>query len=339
MSSSLLTSMIREILLTESYNVTIRGKPISTGEPKKRGEEDPPSLFANVVLSHDDLTSIISNMNDRDVMNNTSGESDQTVMSRIRAIKERVSETAAKLAASIYMSIKDDPAIIKSVFFNMPDVDGVAVIADPIIGKTYDIPTVFHQLALEDKYAGGDENIGKGEALGILMFGRMGDSKEPDLVVDTDNVEFQFSCKFFRSRSDTVRFSAGLKDKEASTKRIIELTQDLRDLANRTDTRIGRSKMNEILTILDLNYVEDEGLPSRQVVDKMIEECSQLWNNLKVSPYPVLALVGGPFRFEVASADPKSSDGIRLGVIRFDGNIPKIEIASPFVSRIDVGIN
>lgn len=327
--SNTLRLAIREMIISENYNVSIVGTPITRGEKRKRGEKPPEEITANVVLMSDDLLDFIEKMNDKDILNSAASEADDAIMQRIDAIRDRVGSAAAKLALSAYQEIKEDPAMIELSLFNLPDENGVVKEEHPEF-REYTIPPVLQQLAFADKSAGGAANVGKGEALGILMFGRMKDAgNEPDLIVSPSK---QFSVKYFRSKSDSVRLSAGLGDYAEDTDTIIGLTRKIRDLAGVQDNSIGRPKMQKILSTLAKNYTEEEGMPSREAVIEMIRDCGVLWDTLPVSTHPVLALVGvsSPI-FEVIE-----DDKIRLGVIRFDGNVPKIELASPAYSRIIV---
>lgn len=329
---------IREMILSENYNVSIVGTPIIT-KKRKRGEKKPDDIIANVVLSSEKLLGFIDQINAQDELNTSASEADDAIMQRIKAIEDRVSPGAAKLALNAYLTIKEDPDLLEKMIFNLPNEEGAAKIEFPNVGETYIIPPELQQLALTDKSAGGDENVGKGEALGILMFGREGTLKEPDLIVSTEDVEKQFSVKYFRSRSDTVRFSAGLSEYAGDTERLINLTKKLRDIAGMPDNRIDRTKMRGIISNLMEQYMGDEeGAPSREDIIEMATECGTLWDTLKVSMHPVLCLVGGRggLKFVVASADPAEPDGIRLGIVRFEGNVPKLELASPEYSRIDV---
>lgn len=337
-SYSIIRHAIREMILSENYNVSIVGTPIIT-QKRKRGEKRPEDIVANVVLSSEKLLGFIDQINAQDELNTSASEADDAIMQRIKAIEDRVSPGAAKLALNAYLTIKEDPEILEKMIFNLPDETGAAKIEFPNVGEEYVIPPALQQLALTDKSAGGDENVGKGEALGILMFGREGNAKEPDLIVSTEDVEKQFSVKYFRSRSDTVRFSAGLSDYAEDTENLISLTKKLRDIDGTPDKRIDRTKMRSIISRLMQKYSGDEeGIPAREDIIEMATECGTLWDTLTVSVHPVLCLVGGGggLRFEVASADPVSPDGIRLGIVRFEGNVPKLELASPEYSRIDV---
>jgi len=338
MRNNMLRQAIREILLTENYSVSIVGTPIIT-QKRKRGEKKPEEIVANVVLSSEKLLGFIDQINAQDALNTSATEADDAIMMRIKAIEDRVTPGAAKIALNAYLTIKDNPEILDSMIKNLPNEEGAAKIEFPSVGETYIIPPELQQLALTDKSAGGDENVGKGEALGILMFGREGNTKEPDLIVSIEDVEKQFSVKYFRSRSDTVRFSAGLSDYADDTERLITLTKKLRDIAEISDKRIDRAKMRGIISKLTKQYSGDEeGMPSRDDVLEMATECGTLWDTLKVSMHPVLCLVGGQggLKFKVASSDPADPDGIRLGIVRFEGNVPKLELASPEYSRIDV---
>lgn len=337
-SYSTIRHAIREMILSENYNVSIVGTPIIT-QKRKRGEKKPEDIVANVVLSSEKLLGFIDQINSQDELNTSASEADDAIMQRIKAIEDRVSPGAAKLALNAYLTIKEDPELLEKMIFNLPNEEGAAKIEFPNVGETYVIPPELQQLALTDKSAGGDENVGKGEALGILMFGREGTLKEPDLIVSTEDVEKQFSVKYFRSRSDTVRFSAGLSDYAEDTENLISLTKKLRDIDGTPDKRIDRTKMRSIISRLMQEYSGDEeGMPTREDIIEMATECGTLWDTLKVSIHPVLCLVGGGggLRFKVASADPESEDGIRLGIVRFEGNVPKLELASPEYSRIDV---
>lgn len=325
-------------MLMENYNVSIVGKPIIT-QKKKRGAAAPEDIVANVVLNSEVLADFIKMANDKDLLNTDASEAGDEIMSRIKAIGNRVGPAAAKLAMSLYQTIKDDPEIVKSVIFNLPNESGAATISSPDVGDTYDIPIQLQQLALTDKSAGGDENIGKGEALGILMFGREGEAKEPDLVVSTSDPNKQFSVKYFRSNSDTVRFSAGLSDYAEETEKLVSLTKKLRDLSGMTDNRIDRTRMRSIIERVIEDYTADEeGMPAREDVLEMANICGTLWDTLTVSIHNVLCLVGGRggLKFKVMSSDPNDADGIRLGLVRLEGNIPKLELASPERSRLNV---
>ena len=328
--SNTLRLAIREMIISENYNVSIVGTPITRGEKTKRGQKPAEEITANIVLMKDDLLDFIENANNKDVLNSAASEADDAIIQRIDAIRERVGPSAAKLALSAYQEIKEDPAMMALTLFNLPDENGIVEEAHPEF-REYTIPPVLRQLAFADKSAGGAANVGKGEALGILMFGRMKDAgNEPDLIVSPSK---QFSVKYFRSQSDSVRLSAGLGDYAEDTDLVIGLTRKLRDLAGIQDNSVGRPKMQKILKSLAANYTdEEEGMPSRDAVIEMIRDCGDLWDKMPVSIHPILSLIGvSSPRFEVIEADVA-----RLGVIRFDGNVPKLELASPTYSRIIV---
>lgn len=336
MQKNMLRQAIREILLAENYNVSIVGTPIVT-KKKKRGEKPPEEIVANVVLGNEDLMGFIDMMNKKDLLNTAATEADDEITRRIKEIESRAGPTAAKLALSSYQNIKDDSDLMKIAIYNLPGEDGAALIEHPKVGETYEIPEELYQLAQFGVPASGDDNVGKGEVLAILMFGRETDAeKEPDLIVSD---KLKFSVKSFDRPSSTVRFSAGLSDQAENTDRLIELTKNLRDLAGKTDTWINRLKMRTILEGLKESYKGgEEGAPSRQEVLDLIEECGTLWDTLPVSIDPVLSLLkfGGKNRFEVISKDPDV--GVRLGVVRLEGNIPKLEIASPAYSNFNVKV-
>jgi hypothetical protein len=335
--NNVLRATIREILM-ENYNVSIVATPIIT-KKRKRGEAQLDDIIANVVLGEKELADFIELANSKDLVNTAASEASDEIMSRIRSIEERVGPGAAKLAMSVYLSIKDDPSILERSIFNLPDENGSAKITSPDIGDVYDIPIELQQLALTDKSAGGSDNIGKGEALGILMFGRSGDGKEPDLIVSTSDRDKQFSVKYFRSSSDTVRFSAGLAEHAEDTDELVSLTKKLRDLIGVKENFITRSKMRSIIVRAIEEYSsEEEGMPPREDILEMANRCGTLWDTLTVSTHPVLCLCGGGggLKFKVASPDPTEPSGIRLGVVRLEGNIPKLEIASPDRSQINV---
>ena len=372
-SNTALRTLIRA-LIRENYNVSIVGSPIATGEKKKRGEKPETDVLANVILSREDFNEFISIAQSKDMLQSIGDEEDQNIKLRVDEIRKRVGGSAANLARALVMQLqKIGPDAIGEIIYNLPGPDGTVVPSDPAPGKTYQIPSAFHQLALMDKKGTRGAAVGKGEALAILMFGRAQDAgPEPDLIV-SENLEF--SVKFFETSSRMVLVGAGVEGTDAENE-IVELTEFLRDLAlekkqGRGESNIplyqgkksvSRTQIKVILSAIyddimkhypnksDIYFSSDEqrsdldptGIaggdlniaPTAGEILQKVRRCGQLWDTAEIRLSNHDVLALLGGASMSFVVVPKES--LRVGGIDFSRKIPELLIASPKNSLIVV---
>lgn len=367
--SNIIRAAIREILLTENYNVSIVGTPVKmkreeedeSGGKKKparknRGEETAAEILSNFILTPEDLKDLISAAQEKDVLKSYD-ENDAEIKRRLDLIGNRVSPAAAKLAALTVNQMTDDEKA--KYLYNMPGPDQAVEKIEPAVESDtfneYDIPPFFNDLAMIKKPGGHGESIGRAEALTILMFGRDDNgAKEPDLIVGGRG----FSVKYFSSNSKTVNPGADLSATPAYS-RIVELTMQLKKIANAkeidtgsSDRYISRGQVRSMLQQLNSKLAsgwsyskradldpagigdEDVNLPfTESEIKSMVKECGSLWDGgLTLSGHDVIALVGtANLKMYIM---PKSK--VVAGEIIVSGAVPKVAIASPAAGQVPV---
>jgi hypothetical protein len=370
MNSKLLRTLIRE-MLNEDYSVSIVASPIGSGKKLKRGEKPPADRLANVVLSTSDFEDFIKIANERDILNQMGDEDDQEIKKRVDEIGRRVSGAAANLARILVKKSKalepSDPSHASNVFFNMPDEDGIVNLTHPALGRTYDVPELFRQMAMVEKPGAKGVAVGKGEALAILMFGRAESAgPEPDLIVSDT---LKFSIKFFEGKSNTVYVSAGLGD-TPGVKTLIDQTRTLREIAAKKELHASGKNMSRLQVKKMLAAIHDDitqniapaarrttmysystsaradldpsgiagddvnaALTAQAVLD-IVMQTGNLWDTISFSQYPILALLGGSDMKFIA----EPAEDCRLGAIDFgkSESIPELKVASPANARIKV---
>lgn len=361
---------IREMILSENYNVSIVGTPVAAKREevsdaegkkksprKKRGEEVAAEILSNFILTSDDLKDLISVAKDKDILKDYA-ENDAEIKRRLDLISSRVSPTAGKLAALVVNQMSD--AEKSKYLHNMPGPDQtVSGEIHPVVKedefKVYDIPGFLNDLAMVKKPGGHGESIGRGEALSILMFGRDDNAdKEPDMIIRGKG----FSVKYFSSNSKTVNPGADLSATPAYS-RIVEVTMRLKKIANSKDIDTGssdkyisrgqvRNMLQQLNAKLESGWTyakradldpsgigdEDVNLPfTVKEIKDMVDECGALWDGeLILSGHNVIALVGtSNLKMYVM---PKGT--VVAGEIIMSGAVPKVAIASPLAGKVKV---
>lgn len=361
-SFSFIRHAIREMVLSENYNVSITATPILAGGRRKRGQ--PEEKMANFILSPEDLDELISVGNTKDVLQGYT-EGDEEIGRRLGIIESRISPSAAKMARAILSQMS--PEEIKESIYNLPaeaeDPDapaGEITVKHPEVKKDiveYPVPRQFYALGLFQKPGARGTSIGKGEALAILMFGRDSEAEyEPDLIISGKG----FSVKYFENRSRTVFPGADL-DKTDAIREIEEVSEEIKKIAAMkgfakvTGKSISRNQIRSMLSKLDadLKSVKDRdiyvasdepradldasGVASEDVnysltvaqVRKLVDRCAELWDGLVLSGHNVVAIVGTSANMRLYSV-PKEM--ILPGQISAQG----LQIASPAAAAVPV---
>lgn len=366
MSNSYITirHAIREMILSENYNVSITATPISTGEKRRRGQKAPEDKMANFILTPDDLDDLISIGNTKDALQGYT-EEDEEIGRRIGIIESRISQGAAKLARAILSQMS--PEEIKENIYNLPaesgDPDapaGEISIEHPEITQSvreYPVPRQFYSLALFEKPGARGTSIGKGEALAILMFGRDSEAgAEPDLTIGGNG----FSVKYFENKSSTV-FPGADVEKGGEFREIVDVSEEIKKiaamkgLAEGTGRSISRNQIRNMLSKLDTDIAGKEknqiyvssgspradqdpsGIADEDVnfaldvteVRRLIDRCASLWDGLVLSGHDVIAIVGTKANMRMYSV-PREM--ILPGLISKQG----LQIASPAAAMVPV---
>lgn len=366
MSNSYITirHAIREMILSENYNVSITATPISTGEKRRRGQKAPEDKMANFILTPDDLDDLISIGNTKDALQGYT-EEDEEIGRRIGIIESRISQGAAKLARAILSQMS--PEEIKENIYNLPaesgDPDapaGEISIEHPEITQSvreYPVPRQFYSLALFEKPGARGTSIGKGEALAILMFGRdSAAGAEPDLTIGGNG----FSVKYFENKSSTV-FPGADVEKGGEFREIVDVSEEIKKiaamkgLAEGTGRSISRNQIRNMLSKLDTDIAGKEknqiyvssgspradqdpsGIADEDVnfaldvteVRRLIDRCASLWDGLVLSGHDVIAIVGTKANMRMYSV-PREM--ILPGLISKQG----LQIASPAAAMVPV---
>jgi hypothetical protein len=363
-SFSIIRHAIREMILSENYNVSITATPISTGEKRRRGQKAPEDKMANFILTPDDLDELISIGNTKDALQGYT-EEDEEIGRRIGIIESRISQSAAKLARAILSQMS--PEEIKENIYNLPAESGdpeapagEISIEHPEITQSvreYPVPRQFYSLALFEKPGARGTSIGKGEALAILMFGRDSEAgAEPDLTIGGNG----FSVKYFENKSSTVFPGADL-EKGDDIREIVEVSEEIKKIAtlkgfadgsgrsisrnqirnmlSRIDADISGKEKNQIYVSsgaaradLDPTGIADEDVNfARDVseVRRLVDRCADLWDGLVLSGHDVIAIVGTKANMRIYSV-PREM--ILPGLISKQG----LQIASPAAAMVPV---
>lgn len=364
-SFSFIRHAIREIILSENYNVSITATPVLAGGRRKRGQKPPEDKMANFILTPDDLDELISIGNTKDALQGYT-EEDEEIGRRIGIIESRISQSAAKLARAILSQMS--PEEIKESIYNLPaeaeDPDapaGEITIKHPEVNKKsireYSVPNQFYSLALFEKPGARGTSIGKGEALATLMFGRDSEAgAEPDLTIGGNG----FSVKYFENKSSTVFPGADI-EKGGEFREIVEVSEEIKKIASMkgfaegTGRSISRGQIRSMLSKLDADIAGKEknqiyvssgspradqdpsGIADEDVnfaldvteVRRLIDRCAALWDSLILSGHDVIAIVGTKANMRMYSV-PREM--ILPGLISKQG----LQIASPAAASVPV---
>ena len=363
-SFSIIRHAIREMILSENYNVSITATPISTGEKRRRGQKAPEDKMANFILTPADLDELISIGNTKDALQGYT-EEDEEIGRRIGIIESRISQSAAKLARAILSQMS--PEEIKENIYNLPAESGEPdapageiSIEHPEITQSvreYPVPRQFYSLALFEKPGARGTSIGKGEALAILMFGRDSEAgAEPDLTIGGNG----FSVKYFENKSSTVFPGADL-EKGDDIREIVEVSEEIKKIAtlkgfaDGSGRSISRNQIRNMLSRIDADisgkeknqiYVssgspradqDPSGIADEDVnfardvseVRRLVDRCADLWDGLVLSGHDVIAIVGTKANMRIYSV-PREM--ILPGLISKQG----LQIASPASAAVPV---
>lgn len=336
MRNSTLRHYVRAVL-NEDYVVTLNAAPtgqgLKRGKKGKKGKDDPEALVdinASFLLSKADLDDIIKTADEKDrfksdfsagSMAKLPEEWQEEIAKRLDVIEFRFgNDHAAKIAKSAIKKMSSDE--LNSILFNMPDEEGAKKDKHPKIGSIYSIPSTLVDLALlkQDARSGA---IGKGEALAYLMFGRVKSKGEPDLLVPWGETGRPWDIKFFDTGSSLV--DPGAAKQEQSDDDDIDMTADksnlclyTRALKSRAEklgyrgertNAINRNRMREqvivpLMMLVERGLIPDEIDIPGETLTSALEECIDLWDNVKLAKYPTLCLLrdGGDLYFKAYDA-------------------------------------
>ena len=329
-SEEMLRSLIREIYLRESTIATLSLIDTTTGQA--------PDVITRV-LSPGNAKFMKKFIDDHDRRGKMRPLPDW-LKYRIARIKKRLGEDVAEVVNVVVSSQNgDDPT---TQLGKIIQDHGQDFVQNAPTSYVLQIPEYLKGIAFSKRGGSTSENVGKGEALVILIFGRDDDSQEPDLTIAGSG----YSVKFFEDVASTTKsgklsFAATLDP----MKNDMQILFDLARLkgwrayrAKATGQQITRPAAQELFNWLrdpaqlDQSTNTIVGEPASYVLN-LIKNAVPLWNT-SMSDYPMFALHGGDqgvYRLElIPTAD------VRLGTLRFNPNVPSYEIASPTRAKLPV---